>query len=62
MTQLDRIEAMLGELLRRDTPPEGSGRLWTAFPWLTPTEPPTEPNALSAYLAHLAAQSGGADL
>ena len=50
-SRLARIEAMLGELLRRDTAPEGLGKLWTAFPWLTPVEPPKEASALSAWLA-----------
>lgn len=45
MTQLDRVEAMLTELLRRDTPPEALERLWEQFPHLRPPEPPEAPEA-----------------
>lgn len=38
-SQLDRIEGMLAELLRRDTPVEALERLWAKFPNLRPPEP-----------------------
>ena len=52
-TQADPIEAMLAELLRRSTPPEALGGLWTTFPWLTPPSAPEEPHARQAWLEAL---------
>jgi len=50
MTQLDRIEAMVAEVLRHQTPPEGLARLWASYPWLRPTTAPDEPYALAAWV------------
>jgi hypothetical protein len=56
VTQLDRIEAMLAELLRRQTPPEALGRLWATFPWLMPDEPPADHPASAFWLAALVSE------